>query len=69
LGKEGSKNVPCVIVVGFERVFLQTAPKMSSKRTKMVVKQNLLAQALQMCFTFSRFFTDFALLGAAPLAP
>jgi hypothetical protein len=57
-GKDGYKKIPCVIFVGFKMVFSKTAPKIPSKRTKNVIKKIYLYR--RMCFTFPRFFTDFA---------
>jgi hypothetical protein len=58
-GKKGYKKVLCVIFVGFKMVFSNTITKIPSKRTKNVIHKIYLYRQNR-CFTFSRYFTDFA---------
>jgi hypothetical protein len=65
LGKEWSKNVPCLIFIRFEMVFLETAPKMSSKRTKNIVKKSTCTSTSDVFLLFKYFSLIFLLLKAA----
>jgi hypothetical protein len=69
LSKKVSKKVPCIMFMGLKMIFSKTAPKMAQKRIKNVVKNIYFLQVLKICFSFSRFFTDFAPYQGRPPEP